>query len=116
MNGMKLGRRQFVLGAVGAAAAITSFGGAAEPGPDPIIDTHQHLWDLKRFKLPWLANAGERLNRSYLMADYLKATEGLNVTKAIYMEIGAAAEEVFEGGVGDIAAVDVERFELRDAR
>src|SRR5438874_734504 len=73
MNGMKLGRRQFVLGAVGAAAAITSFGGAAEPGPDPIIDTHQHLWDLKRFKLPWLANAGERLNRSYRLADYAKA-------------------------------------------
>ena len=20
----------------------------------PICDTHQHLWDLKKFKLPWL--------------------------------------------------------------
>ena len=22
----------------------------------PIIDTHQHLWDLKNFELPWLAD------------------------------------------------------------
>jgi L-fuconolactonase len=93
MNGMNLDRRQFVLGAVGAAAAAMACSGAAEPPRDPIIDTHQHLWDLKRFKLPWLANAGERLNRSYLMADYAKAIEGLNVSKAVYMEIGAAAEQ-----------------------
>lgn len=93
MNSMKFGRRQLLIGAVGAAAAITRFAGAAERPDDPIIDTHQHLWDLRRFKLPWLANAGERLNRSYLMADYAKAIEGLNVTKAVYMEIGAAAEQ-----------------------
>ena len=38
--------------------------------PDlPIIDTHQHLWDLSRFKLPWLKGA-PKLDRSFLMDDY----------------------------------------------
>jgi predicted TIM-barrel fold metal-dependent hydrolase len=51
----------------------------------PIIDTHQHLWDLDKFHLPW--TAGSPLNRSYLPSDYLDATDGLNVVKAIYMEV-----------------------------
>ncbi|QDT46775.1 Amidohydrolase [Symmachiella dynata] len=54
----------------------------------PIIDTHQHLWDLSKFNIPWTKNEGvEVLNRDYLTADYLKATEGLNVVKAVYMEV-----------------------------
>lgn len=59
----------------------------------PIVDTHQHLWDLKRFDLPWLASAPETLKRSYLMKDYLAATEGLNVVKTIYMEVNVAPGE-----------------------
>ena len=52
----------------------------------PIIDTHHHLWDLDRFRLPWL-RADNPLNRSYVMADYLRATERLNVAKTVYMEV-----------------------------
>jgi predicted TIM-barrel fold metal-dependent hydrolase len=52
----------------------------------PIIDTHQHLWDLKKFRLPWI-KPGSVLAKDYLMSDYLKATEGLNVIKAVYMEV-----------------------------
>jgi predicted TIM-barrel fold metal-dependent hydrolase len=52
----------------------------------PIIDTHQHLWDLGKFKLPWIKE-GSPLARSYLTADYLKATAGLNVVKSVYMEV-----------------------------
>ncbi len=52
----------------------------------PIIDTHQHLWDLSKFNLPWTAGAGV-LERSYLQQDYVEATAGLNVVKAIYMEV-----------------------------
>jgi L-fuconolactonase len=52
----------------------------------PIVDTHQHLWDLAKFRLPWLADAPP-LNKPHVMADYLKATEGLNVVKSIYMEV-----------------------------
>jgi L-fuconolactonase len=52
----------------------------------PIIDTHQHLWDLSRFRLPWLAGGGP-LAKSYVTSDYLQAIEGLNVVKAVYMEV-----------------------------
>lgn len=60
--------------------------------PLPIIDTHQHLWDLSKFNLPWAADS-DILNRSYLTSDYLAATEGLNVVKAIYMEVDVAPDQ-----------------------
>ncbi|HEV2948190.1 MAG TPA: amidohydrolase family protein [Gemmataceae bacterium] len=52
----------------------------------PIIDTHQHLWDLKKFRLPWI-KPGSVLAKDHLMTDYLRATEGLNIVKTIYMEV-----------------------------
>lgn len=58
----------------------------------PIIDTHQHLWDLTRFNLPWLVDE-EAINRSYLTSDYLAATKDANVVKAIYMEVDVAADQ-----------------------
>jgi predicted TIM-barrel fold metal-dependent hydrolase len=51
-----------------------------------IIDTHQHLWDLGRFHLPWVKD-GDPLAKNHLVADYLKATAGLNVVKTVYMEV-----------------------------
>jgi len=54
--------------------------------PLPIVDTHQHLWDLDRFRLPWVAGA-PKLNRSFLPRDYAEATRGLNVVKTVYMEV-----------------------------
>ncbi len=59
---------------------------STEDSPLPIIDTHQHLWDLNRFRLAWLAG-NTRLGTSFLTADYLEATRGLNVVKAVYMEV-----------------------------
>jgi L-fuconolactonase len=58
----------------------------------PIVDTHHHLWDLERFRLPWLAGAPQ-LNRSFRMADYLEATRGLGVVKSVYMEVDVAPEQ-----------------------
>lgn len=52
----------------------------------PIVDTHQHLWDLTKFRLHWLAG-NPKLNRSFVMEDYYAATEGLNVVKTVYMEV-----------------------------
>ncbi len=52
----------------------------------PIVDTHHHLWDLTKFRLPWTDNV-PKLARSFVMPDYLKATEGLGIAKTVYMEV-----------------------------
>jgi predicted TIM-barrel fold metal-dependent hydrolase len=56
----------------------------------PIVDTHQHLWDLSKFKLRWLSPP---LDRSFTPEDYLEATQGLNVVKAVYMEVAVPPEQ-----------------------
>jgi predicted TIM-barrel fold metal-dependent hydrolase len=70
------------------AGLATHIAGAEQKDPKmlPIIDTHQHLWDLKKFRLPWV-KAGSVLAKDHLMSDYLKATEGLNIVRTIYMEV-----------------------------
>ncbi len=62
----------------------------AEENMLPIIDTHQHLWDLQQQEVPWLTGASDLLRRSYVTSDYLAATKGLNVVKTVYMEIDVA--------------------------
>jgi len=57
-----------------------------------IVDTHQHLWDLDLFQYSWL-NSVPSLNHSFRMADYLRATEGLNVPKSVHLE--ADVDEAF---------------------
>src|SRR5688500_18442970 len=59
----------------------------AKTMPDsPIIDTHQHLWDLSKFRLPWHKDS-PAMAKSHLMSDYLAATAGLGVVKTVYMEV-----------------------------
>ena len=58
--------------------------------PLPIIDTHQHLWDLQRQNVPWVPGAAEVLNRSYVSRDYEEATKGCHIVKAVYMEVDMA--------------------------
>ena len=98
-----LDRRAFLMETAAGCLALTA-GVAVAPAEQPaaegqkgtamipILDTHQHLWDLSRFRLPWLTGAG-KLNRSFLMRDYLAATAGLNVVKALYMEVDLAPEQ-----------------------
>lgn len=98
-------RRRFLSDAgatgLGAAAAIALGPGPVpaeeKPGTPPagalpIVDTHQHLWDLTKVRPPWLAGAGH-LNRSHLMEEYLKEAEGLNVVKTVYMEVDVAEDD-----------------------
>jgi L-fuconolactonase len=95
-------RRRFLQqsAALGVAAAAGEFPRslpAADPAgsdlPDlPIVDTHQHLWDLERLRLSWV-KGNALLNRNFLTADYLQATRGLNVVKAVYMEVAAEPEQ-----------------------
>jgi len=67
-----------------------SKGGASAASPIPMVDTHQHLWDLSKFKLRWLSPP---LDRSFTPKDYIEATHGLNVVKAVYMEVAVPAEQ-----------------------
>jgi L-fuconolactonase len=82
--GIETSRREFLAGSAGALMTVAAFG---ENAPPPaIVDTHVHLWDLKKFRLPWLQGAPS-LDRSFLWEDYQRASEGLNVEKAVYMEV-----------------------------
>jgi len=103
---MRIDRREFVRETATAALAAAVLkplcaANAAEkekkavPEPDalPIVDTHQHLWDLRKLRLPWLKSAGH-LNRNHLMSDYLKAAEGLGVVKTVYMEVAVADDDL----------------------
>jgi len=58
----------------------------------PIIDTHQHLWDLSRFQLAWLKE-GSPIAHNHLMSDYLAQTEGMNVVGTLYMEVDVIPEQ-----------------------
>ena len=92
-----MNRREFL--AASASATATALAGAEEKATIfPIIDTHQHLWDLKKFKLPWLAK-NESLKNDYLPKDYAEATAKLctfkiggqvlqgKIVKTVYMEV-----------------------------
>jgi predicted TIM-barrel fold metal-dependent hydrolase len=86
-----MNRRDF-LGASAAAAAAAAGRAEEKPAVIPVVDTHQHLWDLMKFRLPWVKE-GEPLARSFGMSDYLRATEGLHVVKAVYMEVDVAEDQ-----------------------
>lgn len=91
---MQTNRRQFLQHAAITAASTVS--GCATLNTVPvalIVDTHQHLWDLSKQKLPWLGGAPEILRQSYRTEEYLAATAGLNV-RAIYMEVDVAEAEL----------------------
>lgn len=50
-----------------------------------IVDTHQHLWDLDKFRYPWVSSQPS-LNRSFRMNDYLAATSELNIVQSVHVE------------------------------
>lgn len=110
-------RREFLRG-VGAVAAMgfaaRTLGAGDRPAFPRIVDTHQHLWNLDKFRLPWLDHAGPVLKRNYSMDDYVKAADGLSVAAAVYMEVAVAPEQqaaeadevigVCEGKIGPTVA------------
>lgn len=86
-----MNRREFV-----ATAAATLAGSAAKtedrPAMLPIVDCHQHLWDLTKFKLAWVKE-GDPLAVSYTPKEYAEAIRGLNFVKAVYMEVDVVEEQ-----------------------
>lgn len=98
---MGISRRSFLAGASQAAvvagsvfASRSACGIASRPDegqpPIPIVDTHQHLWDLSRVRVTWLRPP---LDRSFTPQDYTEATRGLNVVKAVYMEVAVPRDQ-----------------------
>ncbi len=94
-----MNRREFICGSMCGVAAMGSIGAMgprvlrAEEKPKAagkrdyaIIDTHQHLWDLAKLRVGWL-KGDNPLNRSFVTKDYLEATAGLGITRAVYMEV-----------------------------
>jgi predicted TIM-barrel fold metal-dependent hydrolase len=88
-----MNRRQFLA----ASAALTTV--AAGPEEEtatvfPVVDTHQHLWDLSKFRLPWHKDE-PKLAKNHLPADYQAATADLGevggqparIVKTVYMEV-----------------------------
>src|SRR5262249_32241713 len=94
-----LHRRSFLKQTAALAAAASL--GAAEKGKDsfPIVDTHQHLWDLKKLTLPWLKDV-PALAKNHLMEDYVKVNDELakgknpaKIVKTVYMEVDVAPDQ-----------------------
>jgi predicted TIM-barrel fold metal-dependent hydrolase len=88
-----MNRRQFLA----ASAAVTALAAAPDEENETVftvIDTHQHLWDLGKFRLPWTRDE-PKLAKNHLMSDYFAATADLGrvgglparVVKTVYMEV-----------------------------
>jgi predicted TIM-barrel fold metal-dependent hydrolase len=86
-----MNRREFLTASASLPAAV-ALAGQDNPAMLPVIDTHQHLWDLARFKLAWL-KPGSVYDASFTPKEYADATAGLNVVKAVYMEVDVVPEQ-----------------------
>jgi L-fuconolactonase len=66
----------------------------AMPGKGiPIVDSHQHLVDARRFGENW---SRPPIPGNYGIEEYKKATRGLNFVKAVYMEVAVPKEKRHE--------------------
>src|SRR6476620_8731293 len=61
----------------------------------PIVDVHQHFWDLTRNYYPWLCDPKpvhfrygdySSLKRNYLPPDYLRDAAGFNIVKTVHVQ------------------------------
>ncbi len=60
----------------------------------PVIDTHQHFWDLSRFEYPWMAGPElEPLRRDYLPADLQPLLRPAGVDRTIFVQARHDLEE-----------------------
>jgi predicted TIM-barrel fold metal-dependent hydrolase len=86
-------RRQFLAAsAVAVAAPFLPADDQKDAKMLPVIDTHQHLWDLSKLKLSWLKK-GSEFDQSFTPVEYAAAVDGLNVVKSVYMEVDVVPEQ-----------------------
>lgn len=90
-----MNRRDF-LAASATALATTSSVRSEDKLMLPVVDTHQHLWNLDELKLAWFdpkTPEGKVLGHNFTPKEYAEATKGLNVVKAVYMEVDVVPEQ-----------------------
>lgn len=90
-----MNRRDF-LAASAATIAATSLVNAEDKPMLPVVDTHQHLWNLDELKLAWFdpkTPEGKILGHNFTPKEYAEATKGLGVVKSVYMEVDVVPEQ-----------------------
>lgn len=85
-----MNRREFLSAAATATAELAVAKDDAKMMP--IVDCHQHLWDLSRFKLAWVKE-GDPLAVNHTSKEYAEASKGLNIVKCVYMEVDVVEEQ-----------------------
>src|SRR5579859_7281881 len=92
-----MNRRDFLAAALTVSGGIRPSLARSEDKPMlPVVDTHQHLWNLDELKLAWVdltTPEGKILGHNFTPKEYAEATKGLNVVKAVYMEVDVVPEQ-----------------------
>ena len=91
-----MNRREFLAASAATTASLAIAKDKPVTNSMPIVDTHQHLWDLAKFKLAWFdpdSAEGKIIGHSFTPKEYAEATKGLNVVKAVYMEVDVVPEQ-----------------------
>jgi L-fuconolactonase len=52
----------------------------------PIVDAHVHLWDPRRFRMPWIDD-NVALNKPFELAEFSEHTQGLAVDGLVYVQV-----------------------------
>ena len=52
----------------------------------PIIDSHVHLWDPTRFRMPWLDD-NEKIGKPFGLAEFREHSAGIEVEGIVYLQV-----------------------------
>jgi len=61
----------------------------------PIVDSHLHIWDPKRFRYPWLASV-KAFDRPMLLEDYDEAAGKGTVDTMVFLECDVAPDQALD--------------------
>jgi len=77
------------------------------PSTFPIVDSHVHFWNPRRFRYPWLP-ANPKLNQPFEPEQFNTHTAGINVDQLVFVEAGRAqTQNVLEAEwIGELARTD----------